>query len=1425
MSQQQLKKFQRSCKRQCQKAKVKEAVSKANPTATNVVVKDNGDVTVTLPDGTTKEIPSTETVEKSKVEVTPVADPAHLTEAEKAKVKEAVSKANPTATNVVVKDNGDVTVTLPDGTTKEIPSTETVEKSKVEVTPVADPAHLTEAEKAKVKEAVSKANPTATNVVVKDNGDVTVTLPDGTTKEIPSTETVEKSKVEVTPVADPAHLTEAEKAKVKEAVSKANPTATNVVVKDNGDVTVTLPDGTTKEIPSTETVEKSKVEVTPVADPAHLTEAEKAKVKEAVSKANPTATNVVVKDNGDVTVTLPDGTTKEIPSTETVEKSKVEVTPVADPAHLTEAEKAKVKEAVSKANPTATNVVVKDNGDVTVTLPDGTTKEIPSTETVEKSKVEVTPVADPAHLTEAEKAKVKEAVSKANPTATNVVVKDNGDVTVTLPDGTTKEIPSTETVEKSKVEVTPVADPAHLTEAEKAKVKEAVSKANPTATNVVVKDNGDVTVTLPDGTTKEIPSTETVEKSKVEVTPVADPAHLTEAEKAKVKEAVSKANPTATNVVVKDNGDVTVTLPDGTTKEIPSTETVEKSKVEVTPVADPAHLTEAEKAKVKEAVSKANPTATNVVVKDNGDVTVTLPDGTTKEIPSTETVEKSKVEVTPVADPAHLTEAEKAKVKEAVSKANPTATNVVVKDNGDVTVTLPDGTTKEIPSTETVEKSKVEVTPVADPAHLTEAEKAKVKEAVSKANPTATNVVVKDNGDVTVTLPDGTTKEIPSTETVEKSKVEVTPVADPAHLTEAEKAKVKEAVSKANPTATNVVVKDNGDVTVTLPDGTTKEIPSTETVEKSKVEVTPVADPAHLTEAEKAKVKEAVSKANPTATNVVVKDNGDVTVTLPDGTTKEIPSTETVEKSKVEVTPVADPAHLTEAEKAKVKEAVSKANPTATNVVVKDNGDVTVTLPDGTTKEIPSTETVEKSKVEVTPVADPAHLTEAEKAKVKEAVSKANPTATNVVVKDNGDVTVTLPDGTTKEIPSTETVEKSKVEVTPVADPAHLTEAEKAKVKEAVSKANPTATNVVVKDNGDVTVTLPDGTTKEIPSTETVEKSKVEVTPVADPAHLTEAEKAKVKEAVSKANPTATNVVVKDNGDVTVTLPDGTTKEIPSTETVEKSKVEVTPVADPAHLTEAEKAKVKEAVSKANPTATNVVVKDNGDVTVTLPDGTTKEIPSTETVEKSKVEVTPVADPAHLTEAEKAKVKEAVSKANPTATNVVVKDNGDVTVTLPDGTTKEIPSTETVEKSKVEVTPVADPAHLTEAEKAKVKEAVSKANPTATNVVVKDNGDVTVTLPDGTTKEIPSTETVEKSKVEVTPVADPAHLTEAEKAKVKEAVSKANPTATNVVVKDNGDVTVTLPDGTTKEIPSTETVEKSKVNARSAFNRSRKSQS
>ncbi|WP_448913630.1 hypothetical protein, partial [Gemella sp.] len=67
----------------------------------------------------------------------------------------------------------------------------------------------------------------------------------------------------------------------------------------------------------------------------------------------------------------------------------------------------------------------------------------------------------------------------------------------------------------------------------------------------------------------------------------------------------------------------------------------------VTPVADPTHLTASEKEKVKEEVKKANPTATNVEVADNGEVTVTTPEGT-KVLKPEETVVKSKVEPTPV---------------------------------------------------------------------------------------------------------------------------------------------------------------------------------------------------------------------------------------------------------------------------------------------------------------------------------------------------------------------------------------------------------------------------------------------------------------------------------------------------------------------------------------------------------------------------------------------------------------------------------------------------------------------------------------------------------------------------------------------------------------------------------------------------------
>ena len=137
---------------------------------------------------------------------------------------------------------------------------------------------------------------------------------------------------------------------------------------------------------------------------------------------------------------------------------------------------------------------------------------------------------------------------------------------------------------------------------------------------------------------------------------------------------------------------------------------------------------------------------------------------------------------------------------------------------------------------------------------------------------------------------------------------------------------------------------------------------------------------------------------------------------------------------------------------------------------------------------------------------------------------------------------------------------------------------------------------------------------------------------------------------------------------------------------------------------------------------------------------------------------------------------------------------------------------------------------MTEAEKAKVADEVKKANPTVTDVKVGKDGTTTVTFPDGSTAVIPADKAVtsaeqgshavapadkadDKSKdadgvkdPSVTQVTDPSNLTDAEKAKVAEAVKKSNPTATDVKVGKDGTTTVTFPDGSTAVIPADKAV-------------------
>ena len=99
----------------------------------------------------------------------------------------------------------------------------------------------------------------------------------------------------------------------------------------------------------------------------------------------------------------------------------------------------------------------------------------------------------------------------------------------------------------------------------------------------------------------------------------------------KLGEGVADENGKATITPTKElpAGDVTAkaTDPAGNVSEpsVPATatkDTTAPAKPSVTPVVDPSNLTEAEKAKVAEAVKKSNPTVTDVKVGQDGTTTV-----------------------------------------------------------------------------------------------------------------------------------------------------------------------------------------------------------------------------------------------------------------------------------------------------------------------------------------------------------------------------------------------------------------------------------------------------------------------------------------------------------------------------------------------------------------------------------------------------------------------------------------------------------------------------------------------------------------------------------------------------------------------------------------------------------------------------------
>ena len=583
-----------------------------------------------------------------------------------------------------------------------------------------------------------------------------------------------------------------------------------------------------------------------------------------------------------------------------------------------------------------------------------------------------------------------------------------------------------------------------------------------------------------------------------------------------------------------------------------------------------------------------------------------------------------------VNDPSALTDAEKAKVLEAVKKVNPDAKEITQDADGNVTVTTPDGHQEIITPEQVVKTADTANDPKAgndvvkpadkvvvnDPAKLTDAEKEKIKAAVEAVNPNSI-VVVDDKGNAKVSTPDGQTQVIPVEDlvrTVEDTKkpnagndivkpADKTVVANPDKLTDAEKKAIEDKVKAVNPGST-VVVDDKGNATVTTPEGKTAVIPATD-LTKSEVDAakpnagddivkpadkTVVANPDKLTDAEKKAIEDKVKAVNPGST-VVVDDKGNATVTTPAGKTAVIPATDLTKSGEDAAKPnagndvntpaaktvVANPDKLTDAEKKAIEDKVKAVNPGAT-VVVDDKGNATVTTPEGKTAVIPATDLV-KTQDDITKenagndvntpaaktvVANPDALTSEEKKAIEDKVKAVNPGST-VVVDDKGNATVAKGDGTVLNIPALDLVipaddladaAKNTAVKTPairtlVADKEKLTDAEKAAVKKAIEAVNPGAT-VVVDDKGNATVTL-DGNTVSIAKDQLV-KTASDVTvknsgdninldfekeTVTDLNNLTDAEKEAAKVKIKGANADVVEVIFDKAGNATVVTKDG----------------------------------------------------------------------------------------------------------------------------------------------------------------------------------------------------------------------------------------------------------------------------------------------
>ena len=752
-------------------------------------------------------------------------------------------------------------------------------------------------------------------------------------------------------------------------------------------------------------------------------------------------------------------------------------------------------------------------------------------------------------------------------------------------------------------------------------------------------------------------------------TEVGDTEHLTAEEKKVVEDAIKAKNsklPEGTTVTVDEKGKATITLPDGTTEEIPADKLVEKKKPKEKTATPTDVKQDYDDNTGKAVITGKAPANSEVKLKNsNGDVVATTtakPDGTFS-IPIPNTV-KDGDKVTVTATETGKTESEKSNevVIDLKDPSAPTIEDVYVGDK-DVTVNLPndvevgDKVRVTLPDGKRVE---VELT-----AEMIAAKKAKVG--------IPEGITLKKDEQVTVQLMDkaGNTSDVIVTKVKEK---------------EFDKEKIAKIEIKTPPTKTKYIEGEKFDpagmvVTLTDENGKKVDVPAEKfaeygitvptenlTKDQTKVEVKvrdkKAEQPITVKEKEfdKEKIAKIEIKTPPTKTKYTEGEKFDsagmvVTLTDENGKKVDVPAekfaeygitvpTENLTKNqtKVEVKvkdkkaeqPITVTPKINKTEKPVINNA--KAGDKKITGTAEPGATLTVTTPEGVKTVVANAD----GKWEValgTPLAE---------GDIIRAIAKVNGKGAS----NEASVTV----GKAKPIADQVTPAVPK-EKTPVENPTNLTEKEKETVKKKLEEANkgnfPSGTKVEIGPDGTATITYPDNSQDKIKGRNLVVKKKVkpiadqvtpaipkEKTPVENPTNLTEKEKETVKKKVKEANkgnfPNGTKVEIGSDGTATITYPDNSQDKIKGSDLVVKKKVkpiadqvtpavpkEKTPVENPSNLTKEEKETVKKKLEKANkgnfPKGTKIEIGTDGTATITYPDNSQDKIKGSDLVVKKKI--------------------------------------------------------------------------------------------------------------------------------------------------------------------------------------------------------------